>query len=78
MQRRPTQSVKVKTNENIPQGPQHNNKKPKGKKNPHRRTKEMEATKRQSKSTNDAAATGRRAQLPKPTSQHSHTEHKKE
>jgi len=70
--------VKVKTNENIPQAPQHNNKKPKGKKTPHSRIKEMEAKKRKSKSTNDAAATGRRSQLPNPTSQHSHTEHKKE
>jgi len=78
MQRSPTQSVKVKTNDNIPQARQHNNKKPKGKKTPHRQTKEMEATKRKSNSTNEAAATGRRAQLPNPINQHSHTEHKKE
>jgi len=73
-QRRPTQSVKEKTNENIPQGLQHNNKKPKGKKTPHRQAKLMEATKRQRKYPNDATATGQRVPLPKPTSQHSNAE----
>ena len=77
-QRRPTQSVKFKTNENIPQGPQHNNINPKGKKTPHRRAKLMEATKRQRKYPNDATATGQRVPLPKLRSQHSNAERKKE
>jgi len=77
MQRRPTQSVKVKTNENIPQGPRHNNK-AEGEEDSTQTNQIDGSNKRQSKSTKDAAATGRRAQLPKPTSQHSHTEHKKE
>jgi len=78
MQRSMTQSVKVNTNKNIPQGPQQNSRKPKGKKTPHGRPKQMEITRRQSKSADDDAATERRAELARRESQHSHIKHKKE